>query len=219
MAPRGERAVPGPHPGRRVSAGSVRCQARSATQRSVDSVGHSTGSLIPPSGNQRRQYEKTSNSIRPSQNVGIELNSNPTLPRTTSPKRRARTAWYTPSARPSTKSISSAAPVSVSVLGIASARASATGRCRANDSPSSPCDRAHKYFPYCTATGRSYPNCARRRWHASGESWRSDSPQGEPWARWMRKRSEEHTSELQSLAYLVCRLLLEKKKDADDRRW
>src|SRR2546423_3761576 len=27
-----------------------------------------------------------------------------------------------------------------------------------------------------------------------------------------RFRSEEHTSELQSLAYLVCRLLLEKKK-------
>src|SRR5205823_10326542 len=27
-----------------------------------------------------------------------------------------------------------------------------------------------------------------------------------------RGRSEEHTSELQSLAYLVCRLLLEKKK-------
>src|SRR2546425_6991138 len=27
-----------------------------------------------------------------------------------------------------------------------------------------------------------------------------------------RTRSEEHTSELQSLAYLVCRLLLEKKK-------
>src|SRR2546425_9778237 len=28
-------------------------------------------------------------------------------------------------------------------------------------------------------------------------------------------RSEEHTSELQSLAYLVCRLLLEKKKKKD----
>src|SRR5205823_15109622 len=28
----------------------------------------------------------------------------------------------------------------------------------------------------------------------------------------IRSRSEEHTSELQSLAYLVCRLLLEKKK-------
>src|SRR2546425_7671179 len=30
-----------------------------------------------------------------------------------------------------------------------------------------------------------------------------------PW----KGRSEEHTSELQSLAYLVCRLLLEKKKN------
>src|SRR3989339_1399877 len=28
----------------------------------------------------------------------------------------------------------------------------------------------------------------------------------------LRSRSEEHTSELQSLAYLVCRLLLEKKQ-------
>src|SRR2546425_8300389 len=28
-----------------------------------------------------------------------------------------------------------------------------------------------------------------------------------------KQRSEEHTSELQSLAYLVCRLLLEKKKN------
>src|SRR2546425_5190509 len=31
-------------------------------------------------------------------------------------------------------------------------------------------------------------------------------------------RSEEHTSELQSLAYLVCRLLLEKKKKENHRR-
>src|SRR5258705_6770496 len=29
-------------------------------------------------------------------------------------------------------------------------------------------------------------------------------------------RSEEHTSELQSLRHLVCRLLLEKKKNADE---
>src|SRR5687767_15216060 len=34
---------------------------------------------------------------------------------------------------------------------------------------------------------------------------------GEP-RRGARRRSEEHTSELQSLAYLVCRLLLEKKE-------
>src|SRR5687767_15461637 len=32
-------------------------------------------------------------------------------------------------------------------------------------------------------------------------------------------RSEEHTSELQSLAYLVCRLLLEKKKPKATRFW
>src|SRR5437899_7929485 len=32
----------------------------------------------------------------------------------------------------------------------------------------------------------------------------------------MNVRSEEHTSELQSLRHLVCRLLLEKKKAVDD---
>src|SRR2546425_6216849 len=32
-------------------------------------------------------------------------------------------------------------------------------------------------------------------------------------------RSEEHTSELQSLAYLVCRLLLEKKKNNNSLSW
>src|SRR2546425_1631143 len=35
------------------------------------------------------------------------------------------------------------------------------------------------------------------------------APRGSPS---VQNRSEEHTSELQSLAYLVCRLLLEKKK-------
>src|SRR3712207_8309793 len=34
---------------------------------------------------------------------------------------------------------------------------------------------------------------------------------------WRRPRSEEHTSELQSRQYLVCRLLLEKKKNKDER--
>src|SRR5687767_15775388 len=37
----------------------------------------------------------------------------------------------------------------------------------------------------------------------------ADERFGENWGRYYR--SEEHTSELQSLAYLVCRLLLEKK--------
>src|SRR3712207_7356860 len=34
--------------------------------------------------------------------------------------------------------------------------------------------------------------------------------------RWLPVRSEEHTSELQSRQYLVCRLLLEKKKKTAD---
>src|SRR5687767_15579700 len=39
-----------------------------------------------------------------------------------------------------------------------------------------------------------------------------------PLLRFYEERSEEHTSELQSLAYLVCRLLLEKKKDISESR-
>src|SRR5437016_6475269 len=34
---------------------------------------------------------------------------------------------------------------------------------------------------------------------------------------WLLTRSEEHTSELQSLTNLVCRLLLEKKKETEQR--
>src|SRR5205823_14634576 len=57
------------------------------------------------------------------------------------------------------------------------------------------------------ATGRRLPACGRgrhrgRRPHAGRRRPVATSP----------ARSEEHTSELQSLAYLVCRLLLEKKK-------
>src|SRR3712207_8621194 len=33
-----------------------------------------------------------------------------------------------------------------------------------------------------------------------------------------RRRSEEHTSELQSRQYIVCRLLLEKNKNSTDRQ-
>src|SRR3712207_8805830 len=41
---------------------------------------------------------------------------------------------------------------------------------------------------------------------------RRDSELGERRSQLARRRSEEHTSELQSRQYLVCRLLLEKKK-------
>src|SRR5687767_15398550 len=40
---------------------------------------------------------------------------------------------------------------------------------------------------------------------------RPDPARSKRFDQWWR-RSEEHTSELESLAYLVCRLLLEKKK-------
>src|SRR2546423_2827399 len=54
----------------------------------------------------------------------------------------------------------------------------------------------------------------QRRAAADDRRRRSSRPHLEP--DHLRKgRSEEHTSELQSLAYLVCRLLLEKKKSHD----
>src|SRR6266404_8952245 len=58
-------------------------------------------------------------------------------------------------------------------------------------------------FPYTTLFRSRRPVHARHR----GRPRRHRGPHldGPP-------RSEEHTSELQSLAYLVCRLLLEKKK-------
>src|SRR2546425_3796504 len=42
---------------------------------------------------------------------------------------------------------------------------------------------------------------------------RTAAAPGSPTPLHVPARSEEHTSELQSLAYLVCRLLLEKKKN------
>src|SRR3712207_8408229 len=41
---------------------------------------------------------------------------------------------------------------------------------------------------------------------------------GAPYADAYTARSEEHTSELQSRQYLVCRLLLEKKKEDKERQ-
>src|SRR2546425_6647316 len=51
---------------------------------------------------------------------------------------------------------------------------------------------------YCTAEEYAKINATQQYWFALILAYSS--------------RSEEHTSELQSLAYLVCRLLLEKKK-------
>src|SRR2546425_4207627 len=70
-------------------------------------------------------------------------------------------------------------------------------------------------FPYTTLF-RSHAWCcpyhrACRRKGTACSVLRRGAP-GAPASRRGRTRSEEHTSELQSLAYLVCRLLLEKKK-------
>src|SRR2546425_5198748 len=53
-------------------------------------------------------------------------------------------------------------------------------------------------------------------WSSERSGWKDFHPIGAGGRRgddFGGSRSEEHTSELQSLAYLVCRLLLEKKKN------
>src|SRR5688572_32723614 len=57
-------------------------------------------------------------------------------------------------------------------------------------------------FPYTTLFRSSAPCDGWRRTWSARPPWRSRSS----------RRSEEHTSELQSQSNLVCRLLLEKKK-------
>src|SRR2546425_2680501 len=71
-------------------------------------------------------------------------------------------------------------------------------------------------FPYTTlfrslgpsAAGDRQDRASSRGTLSAGGLHRHHLDRHEP----RRRRSEEHTSELQSLAYLVCRLLLEKKK-------
>src|SRR5205814_9310705 len=58
-------------------------------------------------------------------------------------------------------------------------------------------------FRSTRSLAKSFPATLQRR---PGECWTTSRRFYEP------KRSEEHTSELQSLRHLVCRLLLEKKK-------
>src|SRR3712207_8564163 len=61
------------------------------------------------------------------------------------------------------------------------------------------------FSPTANRNNGSYPRadgCKAQRWRASSFGG----------AKSYRSRSEEHTSELQSRQYLVCRLLLEKKK-------
>src|SRR3712207_8453249 len=68
-------------------------------------------------------------------------------------------------------------------------------------------------FPYTTlfrSAGGARPGRSRRGLPGRAVELRRAGPPGQP-ARLVPARSEEHTSELQSRQYLVCRLLLEKK--------
>src|SRR3712207_8494518 len=61
-----------------------------------------------------------------------------------------------------------------------------------------------------TSSASPTPSSGRRR-HFSAD--RPGTRSHRPWrSEHVTRRSEEHTSELQSRQYLVCRLLLEKKK-------
>src|SRR2546425_5121720 len=71
-------------------------------------------------------------------------------------------------------------------------------------------------FPYTTLFRSARRGGENRESRFRGEALVAahavDDPRPDADARDVPVRSEEHTSELQSLAYLVCRLLLEKKK-------
>src|SRR3712207_7916437 len=88
-------------------------------------------------------------------------------------------------------------------------------------------------FPYTTLFRSSKPTAAC--WRASPRKccpWRSGTSSSDVGRRlptpgslalvtghWLSQRSEEHTSELQSRQYLVCRLLLEKKKKQQTQQY
>src|SRR5262245_63571710 len=67
-------------------------------------------------------------------------------------------------------------------------------------------------FPYTTLFRSAPPRCPRPGGSRAFRPARSRAHGASAPPNHTRKRSEEHTSELQSLRHLVCRLLLEKKK-------
>src|SRR2546428_7140248 len=67
-------------------------------------------------------------------------------------------------------------------------------------------------FPYTTLF-RSFPGHVHDDGHGGDHDVHRRDPRAGAPRRWTSWRSEEHTSELQSRSDLVCRLLLEKKKN------
>src|SRR2546425_2519735 len=82
-------------------------------------------------------------------------------------------------------------------------------------------------FPYTTLFRSEKPGFKTRSRKAAKQQRGTYRPDGgsrahrrdcRSFPRFPSQRSEEHTSELQSLAYLVCRLLLEKKKKKKNQK-
>src|SRR5436189_2610734 len=75
-------------------------------------------------------------------------------------------------------------------------------------------------FPYTTLFRSHSPRSARQGRGVGARTGRRRETADRPRIAGLRRfgRSEEHTSELQSPMYLVCRLLLEKKKRAPRAR-
>src|SRR5256885_10749021 len=73
----------------------------------------------------------------------------------------------------------------------------------------------HDALPICRRGSSSKGSSARWRGRRSAKRWRRGHERHR--SRGARGRSEEHTSELQSPCNLVCRLLLEKKKNKHTR--
>src|SRR3712207_7987742 len=75
-------------------------------------------------------------------------------------------------------------------------------------------------FPYTTLFRSSSSGriCVRRAWTSSVASQTGSRRGGAGVSAAGSGRSEEHTSELQSRQYLVCRLLLEKKKKKSEKQ-
>src|SRR3712207_8129568 len=74
------------------------------------------------------------------------------------------------------------------------------------------CQSASAPGPAVRSVRQAVGRGARSSPTGSGQAFLPSRWRGAPWP-----RSEEHTSELQSRQYLVCRLLLEKKKELDPR--
>src|SRR5438045_4776443 len=75
--------------------------------------------------------------------------------------------------------------------------------------------KKNRFANICMMPGRrrDLPGCRK----AARQSFSTDAPAILSIRRWWR--SEEHTSELQSLRHLVCRLLLEKKKQNKTKQY